>query len=94
MSPYVQNVSEAAARVFRKHNVSVTVRPHSTLRKAPVHPKDKVESENVWFHAKTVTWYAWEKQAENTAHELLNTRKTPKTTITSSQERDVSYLKL
>ncbi|KAH3712709.1 hypothetical protein DPMN_072463 [Dreissena polymorpha] len=36
--PYVNNVSEALARVYRKHNISEAMRPHSTLRRFFVHP--------------------------------------------------------
>ena len=41
--PYIQGVSEKLQRVFKKHNISATFKPHSTLRKALVHPKDKRE---------------------------------------------------
>ena len=39
--PYVESVTEKATRVFRRHGISTAVRPHNTLRKMLVHPKDK-----------------------------------------------------
>ena len=32
--PYVENVSEAVARIMRKHNVSVAMKPYKTLKSA------------------------------------------------------------
>ena len=43
--PYVERVSETVARVFRKHNVPVAMRPVNTLKKFLVHPKDKQHKE-------------------------------------------------
>ena len=40
--PYVKIFS----RVIKKHGRTVSMRPHNALRKALVHPKDKVEKEN------------------------------------------------
>ena len=39
--PYVENFSEAVARIMRKHNVPVAVKPYKTLKTVLVHPKDK-----------------------------------------------------
>ena len=39
--PYVENLSEKATRVFKRHGISTAIRPHSTLRQMLVHPKDK-----------------------------------------------------
>ena len=44
---YVENVSEAVARIMRKHNVPVTVKPYKTLKSILVHPKDKQEKEDL-----------------------------------------------
>ncbi len=39
--PYVKAISEALERIYRKHNISTAMRPHMSLRKLLVHPKDK-----------------------------------------------------
>ena len=39
--PYVENVSEAVARIMRKHNVPVAMKPYKTLKGVLVHPKKK-----------------------------------------------------
>ena len=41
----MEKVSETVARVFRKHNVSVAMRPVKTLKRVLVHPKDKQAKE-------------------------------------------------
>jgi len=43
--PYVEGTSERIARVMRKHQVPVAVRPVKTLKSLLVHPKDKQEEE-------------------------------------------------
>ena len=45
--PYVENVSEAVARIMRKHNVPVAMKPYKTLKTVLVHPKDKEEKEDL-----------------------------------------------
>ena len=45
--PYVENVSEAVARIMRKHNVLVAMKPYKTLKTVRVHPKDKQEKEDL-----------------------------------------------
>ena len=47
--PYVENVSEAVARIMRKHkhNVPVAMKPYKTLKTVLVHPKDKQEKEDL-----------------------------------------------
>ena len=44
--PYIK-VPEALARVFRKHNIDVVMKPLNTLRTALAHPKDKTNPEDV-----------------------------------------------
>ena len=41
--PYVQGLSEALQRVYKKHHIQTAMKPHMTLRKLLVHPKDKRE---------------------------------------------------
>jgi len=43
----MENVSEAVARITRKHNVSVAMKPYKTLKSVLVHPKDKQEKEDL-----------------------------------------------
>jgi len=45
--PYVENVSEAVARIMRKHNVLVAMKSYKTLKTVLVHPKDKQEKEDL-----------------------------------------------
>jgi len=44
---YVENVSEAVARIMRKHNVPVAIKPYKTFKSVLVHPKDKQEKEDL-----------------------------------------------
>jgi len=44
--PYVENVSEAVARIIRNYNVPVAIKPHKTLKSVLVHPTDKQEKED------------------------------------------------
>ena len=41
--PYIGGVTEKVSRILDKHGVSTAVRPHCTLRRLLVHPKDKVK---------------------------------------------------
>jgi len=43
----VENVSEAIARIMRKHNVLVAMKPYKTLKTVLVHLKDKQEKEDL-----------------------------------------------
>ncbi len=62
--PYVKGVSEALERIYRKHNISTVMRPHMSLRKLLVHPKDKrnaVDTSGVVYsipcrHCNKVMW--------------------------------------
>ena len=42
---YVEGVSERVDWVLKKYRVTTAMRPHRTLRRTLVHPKDKVEPE-------------------------------------------------
>ena len=41
--PYVQGLTEKLSRIFRKHNISTAMKPHTTMRRLLVSPKDKLE---------------------------------------------------
>ncbi|KAI0217214.1 hypothetical protein LSAT2_030909 [Lamellibrachia satsuma] len=43
--PYVEGVSLRSKHVLKKYGVTTAMRPHTTLRRMLVHPKDKVEPE-------------------------------------------------
>jgi len=45
--PYVEGTSERIARVMRKHQVPVAMRPVKTLKSLLVHPNDKQEKEEI-----------------------------------------------
>ena len=45
--PYMENVSDAVARVMKRHNVQVTMKPWKTLKGLLVHPKDKQSKEDI-----------------------------------------------
>jgi len=38
MIPYVEGVSEAVARAHKRHDISMAMRPHMTIRYLLVHP--------------------------------------------------------
>ncbi|XP_072037303.1 uncharacterized protein [Amphiura filiformis] len=43
--PYIAGVSEKISRIVKKHNISTAMKPHTTIKKMLVHPKDKQEKE-------------------------------------------------
>jgi len=45
--PYVEGTLERIARLMRKHQVPVAMRPVKTLKSLLVHPKDKQEKEEI-----------------------------------------------
>ena len=44
--PYVHGISERIQRIFKKYNISTAMKPHQTLRRLLVHPKDKRKLED------------------------------------------------
>ena len=40
--PYMQETSERLAKVYKKHNISIAVKPINKIGNAFVHPKDKI----------------------------------------------------
>jgi len=44
--PYVEEISEAVARVYKRYGISIAMRPYTTIRSLLVHPKEKVSKED------------------------------------------------
>ena len=44
--PYVEGVSERYSRFMKKHDVSMCMRPHTTIRSLLVHPNEKQDPKN------------------------------------------------
>ena len=40
--PYVQGVSETTSRIMKKYNFNTAMKPHNTIKRSLVRPKDKV----------------------------------------------------
>ena len=45
---YVEGLSEAVSKVYKRCGISITMRPHITIRNLLVHPKDKVGHLNLF----------------------------------------------
>ena len=39
--PYIKGLSEALSRMFHRHGVAISMKPHLTIKRMLVHPKDK-----------------------------------------------------
>ena len=48
----MENVSETVARIMRKHNVPVAMKPYETLKTVLVHLTDKEENEDLLLNPK------------------------------------------
>ena len=66
--PYVEGLSEPAARIFWKHDIPTVMSPHTTLWKLLVHPKDKRDPlSRVFFTSKSARFYAFRNKTTPTA---------------------------
>ena len=45
--PYVQGLSETISRIMKNYNVNTAVKPHNTIKRSLVRPKDKVEPQKM-----------------------------------------------
>ena len=43
--PYKEGLSQRVKRIFKKHGINTSFKPHRTLRNFLVHPKDKRDTE-------------------------------------------------
>ena len=74
MIPYVQNVSDSVARIMRKYDVPVAMKPYQTLKNVLVCPKDKQNKEEIIkFPVPTVTRLLWVKLEESLESDYNNT---------------------
>ncbi|XP_072039127.1 scavenger receptor cysteine-rich domain-containing protein DMBT1-like [Amphiura filiformis] len=44
--PYIEGITERVQRILRTHNIASSVKPHTSLRRFLVHPKDKVATDD------------------------------------------------
>ena len=67
--PYVQEVSERVARVYKSYGIAAAMKPHNTLRKELVHPKDKIRRISPMLYMSDPVWivnsHALKKRGEN-----------------------------
>ena len=45
--PYVQDLSEAVSRVYKRHSIPTAMRPFQSIPSLPVHPKDKHRPQDI-----------------------------------------------
>ena len=45
--PYVNILSETTSRIMKKYNVNTAMKPHNTIKRSLVRPKDKVEPQKM-----------------------------------------------
>ena len=45
--PYVQDLSEAVSRVYKRHGIPTAMRPFQSIRSLLVHPKDKHRPQDI-----------------------------------------------
>ena len=51
--PYVQGLSETSSRIMKKYNVNTGTKPHNSIKRSLVRPKDIVEPQKMceWVHS-------------------------------------------
>ena len=53
--PYVQGLSETTSRIMKKYKVNTAMKPHNTIKRSLVRPKDKVEPQEMYEGVFSVT---------------------------------------
>ena len=53
--PYVQGLSETTSRIMKKYNVNTALKPHNTIKRSLVRPKDKVEPQRLCERVYSIT---------------------------------------
>ena len=73
--PYIQGLTEKLQRIYHSHQISTAVRPHTSLRKMLVHPKDKIDIDNVTGCVYEIPCHNCEKTYIGETGRLFGTRK-------------------
>ena len=71
---YIQGVSERLHRVYNKHNITTSHKPHSTLRKHLMHPKDKNQPSETADWVYEISCKNWDFTYVGETGRLLGTR--------------------
>ena len=53
--PYVQGLSETTPRIMKKYNANTAMKPHNTIKRSLVRPKDKVEPQKMCERVYSIT---------------------------------------
>ena len=53
--PYVQGLSEATSQIMKKYNANTAMKPHNTIKRSLVRPKEKVEPQKMCERVYSIT---------------------------------------
>ena len=82
--PYVQGFSETTSRIMNKYNVNTDMKPHNTIKRSLVRPKDKVEPQKMCKGVYSIT--CKEPASKNTLRKHRLAEPTPEATEKTSEK--------